>query len=226
VTRFAPRGLRGPGPLSNAGMTLTELLLWMAFSSWAFVLMTAGIARLEEAVAIRSAVHETTVAFYRARSSAIARNRNVGLKFRKNGPRHEWTVYVDGNGNGVLSSEISSGVDPELGVYLPWSRNDVLPGIMNDIRVPDPSNPNRYLDRIDDPIRFNNSDICLLHENRQCLQRIHSTTKCVIRFVVLVRSVSRCCWRWSPVRSLGVRQAATTSACARWQPARVGRKKA
>ena len=160
MTRFAPRGLRGPGPLSNAGMTLTELLLWMALSSWAFVLMTAGIARLEEAVAIRSAVHETTVAFYRARSSAIARNRNVGLKFRKNGPRHEWTVYVDGNGNGVLSSEISSGVDPELGVYLPWSRNDVLPGIMNDIRVPDPSNPNRYLDRIDDPIRFNNSDIC------------------------------------------------------------------
>ena len=160
MTRFAPRGLRGPGPLSNAGMTLTELLLWMALSSWAFVLMTAGIARLEEAVAIRSAVHETTVAFYRARSSAIARNRNVGLKFRKNGPRHEWTVYVDGNGNGVLSSEISSGVDPELGVYLPWSRNDVLPGIMNDIRVPDPSTPGRYLDRIDDPIRFNNSDIC------------------------------------------------------------------
>lgn len=160
MTRFAPRGLRGPGPLSNAGFTLTELLLWMAVSSWAFVLMTAGVARLEESVAIRSAVHETTVAFFRARSSAIARNRNVGLKFRKNGPRHEWTVYVDGNGNGVLSSEISSGVDPALGVYLPWSRNDVLPGIMNDIRVPDPSDPNRYLDRIDDPIRFNNSDIC------------------------------------------------------------------
>ncbi len=160
MTRSAPRGLRGPGPLSNAGVTLTELLLWMAVSSWASVLMTAGVARLEESVAIRSAVHETTVAFYRARSSAIARNRNVGLKFRKNGPRHEWTVYVDGNGNGVLSSEISSGVDPGLGVYLPWSRNDVLPGIMNDIPVPDPSNPNRYLDRIDDPIRFNNSDIC------------------------------------------------------------------
>ena len=137
-----------------------ELLLWMAVTSWALILMTEGSARLKESVAIRSAVHETTVAFYRARSYAISRNRNVGLKFRKNGPRHEWTMYADGNGNGVLSSEISSGVDPQMGVYLPWSRNDVLPGIMTDIRVPDPSSPGSYLDRIDDPIRFNNSDIC------------------------------------------------------------------
>lgn len=132
----------------------------MAVSSWAFLLMAAGVARLEESVAIRSAVHETTVAFYRARSCAIARNRNVGLKFRKNGPRYEWTLYADGNGNGVLSREIASGVDPEVGVYLPWSRNDVLPGIMNGIPVPDPTTPGRFLDRIDDPIRFNNSDIC------------------------------------------------------------------
>jgi hypothetical protein len=128
--------------------------------SWIAVMLTEGFSRFEESVAIRSAVHETTVAFYRARSSAIARNRNVGLKFRLNGPRHEWTLYVDGNGNGVRSSEIASGVDPALGVYVPWSRNDVLPGIMTGIRVPDPGNPGGYLDRIDDPIRFNNSDIC------------------------------------------------------------------
>ena len=158
VSTYAPRGLAGPGFPSASGMTLAQLLIWMAVSSWAFVMMAAGVARLEESVAIRSAVHETTVAFYRARSSAIARNRNVGLKFRKNGARYEWTVYVDGNANGVRSDEIASGVDPELGVYLPWSRNDVFPGIMTGIRVPDPSGG--YLDRIDDPIRFNASDVC------------------------------------------------------------------
>ncbi|MEP6993908.1 MAG: GspH/FimT family protein [Acidobacteriota bacterium] len=160
MTLSAPRGHRGPGLPSQAGVALPELLLWMVLAAWVLALTTAGAPRLKESVAIRSAVHETTVAFYRARSSAISRNRNVALKFRKNGPRYEWTVYADGNGNGVLSSEITNGVDPAIGVYLPWSRNDVFPGIMTGVRVPDPGSPGHYLDRIDDPIRFNSSDIC------------------------------------------------------------------
>ena len=60
-----------------------------------------SVASLKESVSIRNAVHETTVAFYLARSYAISRDRNVGLKFRKNGDRYEWALYVDGNGNGV-----------------------------------------------------------------------------------------------------------------------------
>ncbi len=100
------------------------------------------------------------MAFYRARSYAIMRNRNVGLKFRRNGDRWEWAVYADTNGNGVLTSEIASGVDRYLGQSYPWSRNDVFPGIMTGTRVPDPGSPGHYLDRVDDPIRFNSSDIC------------------------------------------------------------------
>jgi hypothetical protein len=119
-----------------------------------------GTLALRESVAIRNAVHETTVAFYLARSHAITKGRNVGLKFRKNGDRYEWALYADGNGNGVRTAEIASGVDRYLGIAYPWSRNDVRPAIMTGIRVPDPSTPGRYLDRIDDPIRFNNSDIC------------------------------------------------------------------
>jgi hypothetical protein len=56
---------------------------------------------------------------------------------------------ADGNGNGVLTSEIASGVDPSLGAYFPWGRNDVFPGIMTGTRVPDPGSPGHYLDRID-----------------------------------------------------------------------------
>jgi hypothetical protein len=125
------------------------------------LLMAApGAAALKESVSIRNAVHETTVAFFLARSYAISRNRNVGLKFRKNGDRHEWALYADGNGNGVRTAEIASGVDRYVGVTYPWTRNDVRPAIMTGVRVPDPSSPGRYLDRIEDPIRFNVSDIC------------------------------------------------------------------
>jgi hypothetical protein len=141
-------------------MTLAELLVALILSIFALLLAAPGVLALKESVALRSAVHETTVAFFRARMYAISRNRNVGLKFRRNGDRWEWALYADGNGNGVRTAEIVSGVDRSLGIYFPWSRNDVLPGIMTVTRVPDPGSPGLYLDRIDDPIRFNNSDIC------------------------------------------------------------------
>lgn len=155
------RGRKGPGPLlRSAGFVLHELLLGMILGVYVLAVAAPGVLILRRSVAIRSAVHETSVAFYQARAYAISRNRNVGLKFRKNGDRYEWSLYADGNGNGVLTSEIASGVDRFLGLSLPWSRNDVFPAIMTGTRVPDPGSPGRYLDRIDDPIRFNNSDIC------------------------------------------------------------------
>ena len=43
---------------------------------------------------------------------------------------------------------------------MPWSRNDVRPGILTAYPVPDPSRPGQALDRVTDPIRFNSSDIC------------------------------------------------------------------
>lgn len=161
MTPTPARGPQGPGPLRPAaGVSLFELLLGITTVAWILALATPGVGHLRETVALRSAVHETSVAFYRARSYAISKNRNVGLKFRKNGERYEWAMYADGNGNGVLTVEITSGIDRYLGVSYPWSRNDVLPGIMTGTRVPDPGSPGRYLDRIDDPIRFNSSDIC------------------------------------------------------------------
>ena len=161
------RGPLGPGPFRHdAGVSLFELLLALTVIAWMLVIATPGVMRLRQEVSLRSAVHEASVAFYLARSYAISKNRNVGLKFRKNGDRYEWALYADGNGNGVRTAEIASGVDHYLGVSYPWTRNDVLPGIMTGIRVPDPSGG--YLDRIDDPIRFNSSDICSFSAMGEC----------------------------------------------------------
>ncbi len=155
------RGPLGPGPLlPAAGMVLPELVLALVLSLLAVLIAAPGALQLRQSVAIRSAVHETTVAFFHARAYAISRGRNVGLKFRRNGDRWEWALYADRNGNGVRTAEIASGVDRYLGIYFPWSRNDVMPAIMTGIRVPDPGSRGQYLDRIDDPIRFNSSDIC------------------------------------------------------------------
>ena len=166
MTPTPARGPLGPGPFSSSrGWTAYELVVSLMVLAFLLLLAVPGTLSLRESVAIRNAVHETTVAFYLARSYSISRSRNVGLKFRKNGDRYEWALYADGNGNGVRTAEIASGVDGFLGIAFPWSRNDVRPGIMTGIRVPDPSTPGRYLDRIDDPIRFNNSDICAFTPN-------------------------------------------------------------
>ncbi len=51
-----------------------------------------------------------------ARMDAVQRSREVALRFTLTNGHYTYTVYVDGNGNGVLSRDIQSGVDrPILG---------------------------------------------------------------------------------------------------------------
>jgi hypothetical protein len=177
VSATPARGPQGPGPFPPvfqrrsgpreardthdvaSGFAAHDLLVGMILAIFVLLLSAPSVIDLRQSVAVRSAAHETTVAFFLARAYAISKNRNVGLKFRQNGDRYEWALYADRNGNGVRTAEIASGVDRYLGISIPWSRNDVLPAIMTGIRVPDPSGSG-YLDRINDPIRFNSSDIC------------------------------------------------------------------
>jgi hypothetical protein len=137
-----------------------ESIAVLAILAAATAVAAPGAMRLRAALSVRSAAAQTGVAFLQARTQAIARARYVGIKFRKNGDRYEWALYVDCNGNGIRTTDIESGMDRPLGIAFPWNRNDVMPGILTGNRVPDPGNPGQALDRLDDPIRFNSSDIC------------------------------------------------------------------
>jgi hypothetical protein len=137
-----------------------ELVVVLALAAALVATATAGAFQLQSALAVRSAAAELATTFFRARAYALTRGVTVGIKFRKDGGRYEWALYRDGNGNGVRTVEIASGVDRSLGLALEWPRRDVLPGILPDGLVPDPGSPGRRLDRPEDPIRFNNSDIC------------------------------------------------------------------
>jgi Type II transport protein GspH len=136
------------------------LAIALAVAVVGIVAAAPSVTNLQESVAIRSAAGEATTALLRARAYALTRGVHVGVKFRKSGDRYEWALYRDGNGNGVRTAEIARGVDRPLGLAIAWTRGDVRPGIFTDIRVPDPGQPGSYLDRPEDPIRFNTSDIC------------------------------------------------------------------
>jgi type II secretory pathway pseudopilin PulG len=49
-----------------------------------------------------------------ARMEALTRCANVAIRFVQNGTAYEYTVYQDGNGNGVLSRDIQRGVDKPI----------------------------------------------------------------------------------------------------------------
>ena len=141
-------------------MTVPEVATVLVLLTALVAVAAPAVGNLEAAVSTRSAAAEVGAAFLRARAYAVSTGRYVGLKFQKNGDRYEWALYRDGNRNGIRTLEIASGVDRSLGVSYPWSRNDVRPGILTGSRVPDPGSPGHYLDRLEDPIRFGNSDIC------------------------------------------------------------------
>jgi hypothetical protein len=159
---IVPARVRGSGPGLSVGRGFSSLELGVVLALGAALVTAtaAGAFQLQASLAIRSAAAEVAAAFFRARTYALTRGVTVALKFRNDGGRYEWSLYRDGNGNGVRTSEIASGVDRSLGFAIPWLRGDVRPGILRDSPVPDPATPGRQLDRLDDPIRFNNSDLC------------------------------------------------------------------
>lgn len=50
----------------------------------------------------------------RARMEAVMRSTSVAMKFAQTPDGYSYTVYLDGNGNGVLTADIQSGVDRPL----------------------------------------------------------------------------------------------------------------
>jgi type II secretory pathway pseudopilin PulG len=161
VTIVPARGrIRGPGLSRAQGFSPVELVVAFALAAILLAATAHGAFQLQSALAVRSAAAELAATFFRARAYALARGVTVGIKFRRDGGQYEWALYRDGNGNGIRTAEISSGVDRSLGLSIAWPRSDVRPGILTGVPVPDPSSPGRNLDRPDDPIRFNNSDIC------------------------------------------------------------------
>ena len=154
------RGRAGPGLSSPRGLTSIELVVALAVAGALIAATATGAFQLRSALAVRSAAAELSAAFLRARAYALTKGVAVALKFRSDGGRFEWALYRDGNGNGVRNAEIASGVDRSLGLAFVWSRSDVRPGILQGSPVPDPGNPGSWLDRPDDPIRFNSSDLC------------------------------------------------------------------
>jgi type II secretory pathway pseudopilin PulG len=158
------RGAR-PEPL-RSGYGALELLATLAIVGLVSVLTVPGLLEWSAAQRVEAAAAELVGTLRLARTYAMRHSANVALKFHvgpgEDGTTRVWfALYRDGDGDGVRNDDLERGVDP------PATRPRQLANLGSKVRFgfpagvapTDPSDPGRRLDRLDDPIRFNRSDL-------------------------------------------------------------------
>lgn len=125
---------------------------------------TLAIARLEGAyrhTVLDQAAEEVRSALHLTRSTAIRHNRNAALRFEPQASSGAARIYRDGDGDGVSSRDIDAMIDRPEGPLRQLGHPGlrVRFGFPPGARPRDPGDPGRRLDRLDDPIRFNRSNM-------------------------------------------------------------------
>ncbi|HEV7518502.1 MAG TPA: GspH/FimT family pseudopilin [Thermoanaerobaculia bacterium] len=143
------------------GFQVTDLIVALAVFGLTAVLGVPQLLRITADLRVRLAAEEVIGALRQARSLAVRANAEVALRFAT-GERGEvtFTLYRDGDHDGVTNADIRTGVDPQIA---PPGRLEHVGGEVR-IGLParpvrDPGDPGQLLGNAGDPIRFNRSDL-------------------------------------------------------------------
>ncbi len=146
----------------QSGFTLIELLTSFAILVLVATLAVSPLHRAVKSLRLRQAASELVGALRLARSFAVRHSANVAVRFsaEPNGDA-SFSLYRDGNGDGVRNADIRLRVDPKIDGprHLGGPGFGLRFGFPPGVRPTDPGDPRRRLDRLDDPIRFNDSDL-------------------------------------------------------------------
>lgn len=146
---------------SPKGFQLAELSVSLALLVLILLLGAPEMLRATADLRLRLAAYELEGVLQLARSCAVRYDANVAVKFRT-APDGTvtFTLYRDGDGDGVLNHDIDAGVDPQLQPprRLTNLGHGVGFGFPPGPPPPDPGSPGHPLST-SDPIRFNQSDL-------------------------------------------------------------------
>ena len=111
---FAAGAAASKAAAGSQGFTLLELLLAAAVAatvlSMSVPLTTSAVDETRSSMAARYLEGR----IMNARMLAVKRSANVALRFEAAGGGYAIAEYLDGNGNGVRSAEIATGIDTQL----------------------------------------------------------------------------------------------------------------
>lgn len=140
------------------GQSLSELVIVLAVLGTVMGVGLPAVQSMQRAVALNSATSELRGTIMYVRAMAIARDRNIAIRFRAEERGWTWTAYEDGDGDGVRNDDISTGKDRRI---LPTARFLFGPaGIgLPEGKVPDPLAGGKPL-ALRAPVRFNSSMLC------------------------------------------------------------------
>jgi type II secretory pathway pseudopilin PulG len=112
---------------NTRGISVLELLAALCVVGIASGIAVASVERNASSAREAGAARAFAIRVRQARLEAIQRSANVALHFVTSSPTPSFRAYVDGNGNGVRTREITSGIDPPLGPVA--ALDDALGGV-------------------------------------------------------------------------------------------------
>jgi type II secretory pathway pseudopilin PulG len=144
------------------GFQIVDLVVSLAVMGLVLTLGAPPLLRSSADLRLYLATQDLVGVLRLSRAYAIRHSANVAVKFRtaKDGTV-TFALYRDGDGDGVLNRDIDTGVDPQVQQPRRMAHLGRGFGFGFPPGPPpmDPSSPRQPMDRLDDPIRFNQSDL-------------------------------------------------------------------
>ena len=101
--------------MPRTGYSVLELMVCVSLAMLAVVSGTPALLATREAVLADGAADYVARELHAARMEALKRCASVAIRFEADGDDFAMATYVDGNGNGVRATDISSGEDTLMG---------------------------------------------------------------------------------------------------------------
>lgn len=101
-------------PVRSLGSSLAELMVTLALAAGMMLAVIPGLTTALHRATLRAAGQHVLGILVEAQNRAATSDRYCGVKFSLANGEWWYTVYEDGNGNGILTEDIMSGVDTPI----------------------------------------------------------------------------------------------------------------
>ena len=143
--------------MAKTGYSLIELLFVISAAATASGIAIPPLLTALDDYRTAGAVRYISTRIERTRMEAVTRSTNAAMQFVQDGAGYSYGVYVDGNGDGVRTSDITKGIDRRVGAVerLPDNYLGVDFGLLPGLPPLDPGGPAPGTD----PIKLGNSNL-------------------------------------------------------------------